>query len=237
MTYLLEIASIYDDIRYMIHENTQDSEYLNLAKDPQENASKLKNIVDNRAKQSNYNSQYNHGTRNLNFKDLKLPDPADVMFARYGPAIYLANPNEQKTLNVYSKNGRVLSLFVDTKNFIDKNLSSDQVSKILQHFDYNIKFKDDTKSGDWVKDIDRLEDIGALWQMLDISGHSKYWYDYMKLIGVDGVIRPFAGYDDGELAVYNKKTIKSADPITYDDQGNIIPLSQRFNPAVNDIRY
>ena len=31
--------------------------------------------------------------------------------------------------------------------------------------------------------------------------------------------------------------IKSADPITYDDAGNIIPLSQRFNQASPDIRF
>lgn len=31
--------------------------------------------------------------------------------------------------------------------------------------------------------------------------------------------------------------IKSADPVTYDDNGNIIPLSQRFNPESNDIRF
>lgn len=31
--------------------------------------------------------------------------------------------------------------------------------------------------------------------------------------------------------------IKSADPITYDDAGNVIPLSQRFNPESSDIRF
>ena len=31
--------------------------------------------------------------------------------------------------------------------------------------------------------------------------------------------------------------IKSADPVTYDDAGNMIPLSQRFNPGSNDIRF
>jgi len=30
---------------------------------------------------------------------------------------------------------------------------------------------------------------------------------------------------------------KIADPVTYDDNGNVIPLSKRFNPADNDIRY
>lgn len=31
--------------------------------------------------------------------------------------------------------------------------------------------------------------------------------------------------------------IKSADPVTYDDNGNVIPLSERFNPENKDIRY
>ncbi len=31
--------------------------------------------------------------------------------------------------------------------------------------------------------------------------------------------------------------IKSADPITYDDNGNVIPLSERFNPEKEDIRF
>jgi hypothetical protein len=31
--------------------------------------------------------------------------------------------------------------------------------------------------------------------------------------------------------------IKSADPVTYDDNGNIIPLSQRFDSSKDDIRY
>ncbi len=31
--------------------------------------------------------------------------------------------------------------------------------------------------------------------------------------------------------------IKSADPVTRDDAGNVIPLSQRFNPESNDIRF
>lgn len=31
--------------------------------------------------------------------------------------------------------------------------------------------------------------------------------------------------------------IKSADPVTYDDAGNVIPLSERFNPRKEDVRY
>jgi len=35
----------------------------------------------------------------------------------------------------------------------------------------------------------------------------------------------------------NPNQIKSADPVTYDDAGSVIPLSERFNPKSDDIRY
>jgi predicted GNAT family acetyltransferase len=38
-------------------------------------------------------------------------------------------------------------------------------------------------------------------------------------------------------AVFDSNQIKSADPITRDDAGNVIPLSQRFNAESNDIRF
>ena len=44
----------------------------------------------------------------------------------------------------------------------------------------------------------------------------------------------------GATTVYafqNPNQAKSADPVTYDDAGNVIPLSQRFNPQSDDIRH
>ena len=35
----------------------------------------------------------------------------------------------------------------------------------------------------------------------------------------------------------NPKNIKSADAVTYDDNGNVIPLSERFNENEDDIRF
>ena len=43
-----------------------------------------------------------------------------------------------------------------------------------------------------------------------------------------------------EATVYvpkNPSQIKSAEPVVYDDDGNVIPLSQRFNQESDDIRY
>ena len=58
--------------------------------------------------------------------------------------------------------------------------------------------------------------------------------------GNDGVI--FADIQEiggraPQYVVFEPNQIKSADPFTFDDEGKLIPLSQRFNPETNDIRF
>ena len=60
-----------------------------------------------------------------------------------------------------------------------------------------------------------------------------------KDLGHDGVI--FENIIDPQLpathyVVFEPQQIKSADPVTYDDAGDVIPLSQRFRPTSPDIR-
>lgn len=52
--------------------------------------------------------------------------------------------------------------------------------------------------------------------------------------GHDGIIQ--SRYGD-EAVVFNAEQIKSADPVTYDDNGKVIPLSKRFDNNKNDIRF
>ena len=64
---------------------------------------------------------------------------------------------------------------------------------------------------------------------------------YARSVGYDGVVIEGIreGYDtqtDDYIAFFPEQ-IKSADPVTYDDNGNVIPLSERFNSANEDIRY
>lgn len=40
-----------------------------------------------------------------------------------------------------------------------------------------------------------------------------------------------------EIVAFYPEQIKSADPVTYDDNGNVIPISERFNSENTDIRY
>ena len=58
--------------------------------------------------------------------------------------------------------------------------------------------------------------------------------------GDDGIMFPNiidGGRSSNHYVVFDRNNIKSADPITYDDNGNVIPLSERFNDKKSDIRY
>ncbi len=56
----------------------------------------------------------------------------------------------------------------------------------------------------------------------------------LRKLGYDGVIQ---SKDGDEAVVFDSEQIKAADPITYDDNGNIIPVSKRFDSENEDIRY
>lgn len=65
--------------------------------------------------------------------------------------------------------------------------------------------------------------------------------DYMKNSGYDGIIidndAGSFGRSVTSYIVFNSSQVKSADTVTYDDNGNPIPLNERFNPTNPDIRY
>lgn len=68
--------------------------------------------------------------------------------------------------------------------------------------------------------------------------------DFAKELGYDGVI--VRNVEDSDLGdkepttdyvSYSSNQVKSADPVTYDDNGEVIPLSQRFDQQNPDIRF
>lgn len=67
--------------------------------------------------------------------------------------------------------------------------------------------------------------------------------EWLQENGYDGIIRKaeYYGAEADEYVVFEPSQIKSAEPYTYTDdengEGDIIPLSERFNPENNDIRF
>ena len=53
--------------------------------------------------------------------------------------------------------------------------------------------------------------------------------DAAYIVRDDGTIR--------ELIVFKPEQVKSADPVTTDKDGNLIPLSQRFDESSDDINF
>lgn len=58
-----------------------------------------------------------------------------------------------------------------------------------------------------------------------------------EILGYDGVIYTNEEYGHHEFVALNSNQFKSADPVTYDDNGEVIPLSERFKSDNEDIRY
>ncbi len=56
--------------------------------------------------------------------------------------------------------------------------------------------------------------------------------EYLESQGYDSV-----NNSDEEFIAFNAEQIKSADPVTYDDNGKVIPLSKRFDTTEVDTRY
>lgn len=79
----------------------------------------------------------------------------------------------------------------------------------------------------------------------DINDAANFEYDAKRLRekGYDGVIGSHGGVEgarNGQVDVavaFDPSQIKSADPFTYDNEGRLIPLSERFNVGTGDIRF
>lgn len=69
----------------------------------------------------------------------------------------------------------------------------------------------------------------------DVSEAESDGFIYLPEDMEDGIDQSQMG--DTEIVVYDSDKIKSADPVTYDDNGNVIPLSERFKTDNPDIRY
>ena len=80
-----------------------------------------------------------------------------------------------------------------------------------------------------IENIMRTDDQGDDWSQE---------IEYAKEQGYDGIAysNEHESSGDSYIALYPSQ-IKSADPVTYDDKGNVIPLSERFKEDKDDIRF
>ena len=70
-----------------------------------------------------------------------------------------------------------------------------------------------------------------------LKEYAQNFVDELTANGYDGMILHDTEFGGFSYVVFNPNQIKSADAITYDNNGKVIPLSERFNSNQEDIRY
>lgn len=195
----------------------RDTEYLELAKDPEENADRLQEMVDEAAKRAGY--IYRRNTRR------KL---SAINSARAGVRMFVEGNDE---LEHY---GRYRYAATGAGAIRATDIMDDLLQLVTDYYEEN-GMDHDGITEEWVNPSDIV--ISA--QMWDDEDFVSYaWDNYFESIYDETDKIPAIVTDDG-LIVFgdDNARIKSLDPITYDDAGNVIPLSERFNEANEDIRY
>lgn len=106
---------------------------------------------------------------------------------------------------------RIITAFIKLKNPLIIKTGHDLITRM----------PDGTNTRDWIGNN------------LDGSKIKVYAQDHNH----DGVVQFRPDGTMGDLVAYFPNQIKSADLVTYDDNGRPIPLSRRFDPNNDDIRY
>ena len=75
-----------------------------------------------------------------------------------------------------------------------------------------------------------------LWDVLSETSHEEF-LDDLKKDGYDGIVLEDTEFGGKSFVTFDPEQIKSADPVTYDDNGEVVPLSRRFNADNADIRF
>lgn len=70
-----------------------------------------------------------------------------------------------------------------------------------------------------------------------LKEYAQNFVDELTANGYDGMILHDTEFGGFSYVAFNSNQIKSADAITYDNDGEVIPLSERFNSNQEDIRY
>ncbi len=195
-------------------------------------------MVDEAAKKAGYTIKAYHGTKNdfTEFDKNKIGSGV-TLFASQGKGFYFTA--RESVAEKYSRGGRVLSSYLKANNlfsFVDKK--SKNVNSLLDEFArLNGGKFDINQYSDFVDFEKRTGSV--LSQVVKDKGES--FTAFLQGKGFDGILYTSYDYDTGSsnktYVIFEPEQIKSADPVTYDNDGNVIPLSKRFDATKKDIRY
>ncbi|MBQ2468515.1 MAG: hypothetical protein II503_02415, partial [Clostridia bacterium] len=235
----------------------ENARYMELAKDPAKNKAELQKMVDDAAKDAGYTVNAYHGT-DKNFT-VFMRGKEGIHFGTLEQAIdraadqYYQNDTTHKWSEIRERfhkgyesrdlpNGRIIEAYVSANSplVIDFDVGEWSAHEIAG------RILEEASDG-YYEDLTATEYDKAVLERLARENDEEYaadtldeLYYFLRGKGYDSIkyLNEFEG--DGEdysYILFDPNQIKSADPVTYDDSGNVIPLSERFNENEEDIRY
>ena len=203
------------DIRFSSR-TQQDAEYMELAKEPAKNRAALQQMVDQAAKDAGYTRLFYHGSKKGGgftvFKDWQYFTENRDYASRY------AERGNDKSL---------YTTYVRMENPFDTRI--DSVRDIFEdaRMEYGMGELQENGLPDWTDGYD----------IADCIDENDLPYDSIVLDEGGDMVNGKPVSRGLSYVVRKSSQVKSADAVTYDDSGNVIPLSQRFNTDADDIRY
>lgn len=187
-----------------------DSEYMELAKDPEGNRWELQEMVDQAAEAAGYEYKRNTGRKHSPANDVPwqmFVRGVDKYQGNYGDYTYYAT---------------------------DKGATSiDEIMPKLRELAE--EFYGETVSDEEINPPDIVMSAGV-WDDMDFVQYA--WDNYFEgEMDRTGKV-PAVVTEDGMIVIDEDfSRVKSGDTVEYDDNGKVIPLSERFNSGKGDIRY
>ena len=181
-------------------------------------------MVDDAAKKAGYTVRAYHGTSN-EFNTFK-PRTAQG----WGTGVYFASDRE----SAEEYGPRVVSAYLKIERPFSETFPNEDESRIeqtnaykqaQQQYKNNPRFvSEETGKLDW---IELYQESGVFAGQL------------IQDLGYDAVMQEDSAHTQSgsEIVVFNPSQIKSSEPVTRDEQGNVIPLSKRFDIKSPDIRF
>ena len=160
-------------------------------------------------------------------------NPANLLGGNGMYHVYLKAQNPFETFDMYADDRYWQAMEIDRLAEEIGTVRAEEIREELRKF-YPL---DDEEAGEEYRDsgeglddnqteTDMLENF--MRELLEAGGYDSLAYQN-EMEGTFG--------EEYDYVILNPEQIKSADPVEYDDNGNVIPLSERFNSENNDIRF
>ncbi len=210
-----QAAEVKGNVRYSSR-NARDAEYMELAKDPEKNRGRLQKMVEDAAKEAGYTRLFYHGSKNgggfTQFRDWQY---------------FTENRDYAQRYAERGNDNSLYTTFVKLENPFDTRIEAVRDIYEDARMEYGMGELLENGLPDWTDGYD----------IADYIDENDLDYDSIVLDEGGDIVNGEPVSRGLSYIVRKSNQVKYADAVTYDDSGNVIPLSQRFDTANEDIRY